>query len=182
MAPKKPPEDEPKSERFNMFISKSEMDAIDEWAWQNRVRSKSEAVRRLVQIGLRTADTLNPLANAVYAASDAAKKLDEDWDALLKQHDGKENVKLYAMELAMAFGDQYPNLLERIFDAHNRMTDVGLEFNAVVEAKSMPDAILAAEKVRKDAEERRERWAQEDALRDQMKTEVKAQEKKDAQK
>lgn len=44
--------EEPKSERFNMFISKSEMEAIDEWAWANRVRSKSEAVRRLVQIGL----------------------------------------------------------------------------------------------------------------------------------
>ncbi|MCO6050641.1 hypothetical protein NGM99_12695 [Mesorhizobium sp. RP14(2022)] len=46
--------DEPqqKSERFNMFISPSELAAIDEWSFQNRIRSKSEAVRRLVQIGL----------------------------------------------------------------------------------------------------------------------------------
>lgn len=43
---------EPKSERFNMFLSPSEMAAIDEWAWENRIRSKSEAVRRLIQMGL----------------------------------------------------------------------------------------------------------------------------------
>lgn len=44
--------DEQKTERFNMFMSPSEMAAIDEWAWKNKVRSKSEAVRRLVQDGL----------------------------------------------------------------------------------------------------------------------------------
>jgi hypothetical protein len=44
--------DEQKTERFNMFMSPSEMTAIDDWAWSNKVRSKSEAVRRLVQIGL----------------------------------------------------------------------------------------------------------------------------------
>lgn len=54
------PEDEPKTERFNMFMSKSEMAAIDEWAWANRIRSKSEAVRRLVQIALATSAAISP--------------------------------------------------------------------------------------------------------------------------
>ncbi|MDH7805732.1 MULTISPECIES: hypothetical protein [unclassified Rhizobium] len=44
--------DEQKTERFNMFMSPREMKAIDDWAWGNKIRSKSEAVRRLVQIGL----------------------------------------------------------------------------------------------------------------------------------
>lgn len=44
--------DEQKTERFNMFMSPSEMEAIDEWAWLNRIRSKSEAVRRLIRIGM----------------------------------------------------------------------------------------------------------------------------------
>lgn len=44
--------DEQKTERFNMFMSPSEMKAIDDWAWRNKIRSKSEAVRRLVQIGI----------------------------------------------------------------------------------------------------------------------------------
>lgn len=43
-----------KSERFNMFMSPTEMKAIDEWAWQNRIRSKSEAIRRLIALGLST--------------------------------------------------------------------------------------------------------------------------------
>lgn len=45
-------QEEQKTERFNMFMSPSEMKAIEDWAWENRIRSKSEAVRRLCQIGL----------------------------------------------------------------------------------------------------------------------------------
>lgn len=45
-------QDEQKTERFNMFMSPSEMKAIDDWAWENKIRSKSEAVRRLIQMGL----------------------------------------------------------------------------------------------------------------------------------
>ncbi len=44
--------DEQKTERFNMFMSPSEMKAIEDWAWENRIRSKSEAVRRLCYLGL----------------------------------------------------------------------------------------------------------------------------------
>ncbi|MEF2074369.1 hypothetical protein [Consotaella aegiceratis] len=66
MAADKPGDDEPKSERFNMFISKSEMDAIDEWAWKNRIRSKSEAVRRLVQIALTIDSAISIVKSAIY--------------------------------------------------------------------------------------------------------------------
>lgn len=45
---------EQKTERFNMFLSPSEMKQIDDWAWENRIRSKSEAVRRLIQLGAIT--------------------------------------------------------------------------------------------------------------------------------
>jgi hypothetical protein len=50
-----------KSERFNMFISKPEMEAIDKWAWDNRIRSKSEAVRRLCQIGLIASENIQTI-------------------------------------------------------------------------------------------------------------------------
>ena len=45
--------DEQKTERFNLFMSPSELKAIDEWAWKNKVRSLSEAVRRLCKMGMR---------------------------------------------------------------------------------------------------------------------------------
>lgn len=44
--------DEQKTERFNMYLSPSESKAIDDWAWKNRIRSKSEAIRRLIAIGI----------------------------------------------------------------------------------------------------------------------------------
>lgn len=49
----KPPRDENKTKRFNMFLSPSELEAIEAWSWENKVRSKSEAVRRLIALGLR---------------------------------------------------------------------------------------------------------------------------------
>lgn len=40
------------TERLHMKITKDELEAIDEWRYSNRVPSRSEAVRRLVQIAL----------------------------------------------------------------------------------------------------------------------------------
>ncbi|RWN47349.1 MAG: hypothetical protein EOS03_13445 [Mesorhizobium sp.] len=39
------------SERLQMVISREELDAIEDWRFRNRVQSKSEAIRRLCQIG-----------------------------------------------------------------------------------------------------------------------------------
>jgi hypothetical protein len=50
--PKSTKDDEQKTERFNMFLSPSELQAIEDWAWENRIRSKSEALRRLAAIAL----------------------------------------------------------------------------------------------------------------------------------
>ena len=44
--------DENKTERLHMLISPSELKAIDDWGFKNRIRTKAEAVRRLCQIGL----------------------------------------------------------------------------------------------------------------------------------
>lgn len=69
--PKDDDKDEQKTERFNMFMSPSEMKAIDEWAWEKRIRSKSEAVRRLVHIGLgwdQAADQVSDAARDLFYA------------------------------------------------------------------------------------------------------------------
>lgn len=39
------------SERLQMVISSEELEAIEDWRFRNRVQSKSEAIRRLCQIG-----------------------------------------------------------------------------------------------------------------------------------
>ncbi|OOL18070.1 hypothetical protein BRY73_08405 [Ochrobactrum sp. P6BS-III] len=40
------------TERLHIKITKAELDAIDDWRYENRIPSRSEAVRRLVQGGL----------------------------------------------------------------------------------------------------------------------------------
>lgn len=44
--------DETKTERLHLLISPSELDAIDDWRFENRIATRAEAVRRLVKIGL----------------------------------------------------------------------------------------------------------------------------------
>lgn len=38
--------------RFDMFMSKKELDAIDDWRFENRIGSRGEAVRQLIALGL----------------------------------------------------------------------------------------------------------------------------------
>ncbi|KAB2705050.1 MULTISPECIES: hypothetical protein [Brucella] len=82
----KPKQEEQKTERFNMFMSPSEMKAIDDWAWENKIRSKSEAVRRLCQIGIAADEHFIPMANGYVdvfnAALEVAEQTDNEADAI----------------------------------------------------------------------------------------------------
>jgi hypothetical protein len=42
-----------KTERLHLLASPEEIQAIEDWQFENRISSKGEAIRRLVQIGLR---------------------------------------------------------------------------------------------------------------------------------
>jgi hypothetical protein len=44
------------TERMQLKITAGEVEAIDDWRFANRIPSRSEAVRRLCQIGLQTSD------------------------------------------------------------------------------------------------------------------------------
>jgi hypothetical protein len=46
---------EPKSERVTIMMAPSDVKAVDDWSFANRVRSRGEAIRRLVQLGLASA-------------------------------------------------------------------------------------------------------------------------------
>ncbi|PAQ09721.1 hypothetical protein [Mesorhizobium temperatum] len=60
------------SERLQMVISAEELEAIEEWQHQNRIQSKSEAIRRLCQLGLLID---NELEQIVDLSSDGTKVL-----------------------------------------------------------------------------------------------------------
>ena len=44
--------DELKSERIVVLMTPSEVKALDDWSFSQRIRSRAEAIRRLVQLGL----------------------------------------------------------------------------------------------------------------------------------
>lgn len=67
-----------KTERLHMLISPAELDAIDDWRFKSRLGTRAEAVRRLVQIGLR-------FEEALPAIDDAASGLAQAGDSLVNR-------------------------------------------------------------------------------------------------
>lgn len=63
------------SKRLQMVITEDELQAIEDWRFKNRVQSKSDAIRRLVQIGIRAERALptivKDVADVLDMASDA---------------------------------------------------------------------------------------------------------------
>ena len=52
--------DELKSERVQIVMSPSELKELDDWSWEQRIRSRSEAIRRLIKLGLQAAAKKRP--------------------------------------------------------------------------------------------------------------------------
>lgn len=44
--------DEPRKNRVPFMLSDEELSAIDDWRFSNRIATRAEAIRRLVQLGL----------------------------------------------------------------------------------------------------------------------------------
>lgn len=44
-----------KSERVTTMMTPSEVKDVDDWAFESRIRSRGEAIRRLIQLGLEAA-------------------------------------------------------------------------------------------------------------------------------
>jgi hypothetical protein len=42
-----------KTERIQLLMSEPEVKAIDDWSFGNRIRSRGEAIRRLIELGLK---------------------------------------------------------------------------------------------------------------------------------
>jgi len=47
--------DELKTERVTIMMPPSEMKAVDDWSFEMRIRSRGEAIRRLIRLGMEAA-------------------------------------------------------------------------------------------------------------------------------
>jgi hypothetical protein len=50
-------EAERRTERIPLLMTPSEVKALDDWAFANRIRSRGEAIRRLIKVGLSKTPT-----------------------------------------------------------------------------------------------------------------------------
>ncbi|KNY35574.1 hypothetical protein AKG12_00600 [Agrobacterium sp. SUL3] len=63
--------DELKDQRVVTMMSPSELEAIDEWMFRNRLKSRGEAIRRLCHLGMRSEDQMRDLLSAVVKGLEA---------------------------------------------------------------------------------------------------------------
>lgn len=64
--------------RVPIMMSEAELQAIDDWRFLNRVATRSEAVRRLCQIGLIVGADLEALTDSTSDLSSAMRQLDQE--------------------------------------------------------------------------------------------------------
>lgn len=64
------------TERLHVKISAEELTAIDDWRFANRIPSRSEAVRRLCQIGLLVENELEQIVDSTF---EILHGLEDDW-------------------------------------------------------------------------------------------------------
>ncbi|URK87754.1 hypothetical protein LP421_07920 [Rhizobium sp. RCAM05350] len=134
-------------ERLHVKISTEELTAIDDWRFANRIPSRSEAVRRLVQLGVRASANINGIADAVHIATEKVFELDDAWAVILDEHqDNKTNLKSYAYELALAFSNTYSDIVLRCQDAHNMVANLALELSPIRSELPLPEAMQLADK------------------------------------
>jgi metal-responsive CopG/Arc/MetJ family transcriptional regulator len=47
---------EPKDQRVVMMMTRSELKAVDDWSFEHRIRSRGEAIRQLIALGLKASE------------------------------------------------------------------------------------------------------------------------------
>ena len=52
---------ERKDVRVTLMMSESEVEAVDDWGFAHRIRTRAEAIRQLIELGLKEADASREL-------------------------------------------------------------------------------------------------------------------------
>jgi len=72
---------EPKDKRVPLVMTASELKAIDDWSFERRIRSRSEAIRQLVALGLK-------------ASAEEQQAVEESASSLLAREEGLRASKM----------------------------------------------------------------------------------------
>jgi hypothetical protein len=76
---------EKKTLKFQMMMSPAEAETLDDWMFQNRIRSRAEAIRRLSQMGLALDEAMPGLVDSVAAEAERVLVLSQSVRAAARQ-------------------------------------------------------------------------------------------------
>lgn len=136
---------EPKDLRIPIMMTATEVEAIDEWRYANKIATRAEAIRRLCQIGLSSADLLSArLGDSLNQIAMAALAIEASADGTVPKA-------------------EIPNFLDQILEAVEKLNwpTQRLERTArsAERADNIAEIIDASEAVRKATDEARRRLA-----------------------
>jgi hypothetical protein len=140
-------EKELKDQRVPIMMTPSELEAIDDWMFKNRIRSRGEAIRRLCQIGLATDTNVGDMGRSINALLDAVYNM----GSILEQEIEHDRLPVSA-------GQRAPEILREAIDATFQVLDA---HSAVfVEVAPMKSAELTFDEARDEALRWRNRIAE----------------------
>ena len=78
---------EPKDQRVPLMMTRSELKALDDWSFARRIRSRGEAIRQLVKLGLTAS------SEAQQPAEESAASLLAS-EGIARQHEEEQGLKM----------------------------------------------------------------------------------------
>jgi hypothetical protein len=137
------------TERLQLKITAAEIEAIDDWRFGNRVASRSEAIRRLCQIGITADDVLSDAVDHAEMAKDLAHK---HWAHLREKtmslKDAPEHVEVF--ETYHQLLTPAHELSEIIDRTHLLIVSIYNRIAPIVDSKTFRQGLAKSELVRRN--------------------------------
>ncbi|HWT62508.1 MAG TPA: hypothetical protein VN150_07965 [Ochrobactrum sp.] len=135
--------DELKDQRVVTMMSPTELEAIDDWMFKNRIRSRGEAIRRLCQLGLIT----NEVTPALIARSTKALEwANEQMNELVKRN--RNNVP--EREIVNFMIGSFLGLQGQVIDIFGDVENLNAGHDLLKSSPSMNEAIQKLNEFRID--------------------------------
>lgn len=136
----------PRENRVPIMLSDDELNAIDDWRFENRVATRSAAIRRLVQVGLRFMNDGRVLAESMDQSTSYLMRWEQSVTALLSEEGIDDDVLMSDATVSL-----FENIFEaadRQYDAHMRLASLVQQMNALMFSRTMAQAIQRADSAR----------------------------------
>lgn len=142
-----------KTLKFQMMMSPEEAKVLDDWMFENRIRSRAEAIRRLCQIGLATESvggrmvvSASRLNEALAQVSGAEGDLKRKWDGVANTSEEAEVIWQAVEAATVKRAERLPtaeSALRALLDAQERLRELGWSLGGGLRVRRGDDCAVA---------------------------------------